>query len=104
MIKFRQDCDYALLVPTSMGVRLTPADGQGFHCSKTFTMEVTSAESNVASVSAYLGLPVKEVAAVVDAPVETVRTRLKRALTALRTALEADARTPKAGIHNEVVA
>ena len=59
MITFRKDAQYALLVPTSMGVRLTPADGQGFHCSKTFTMEVTSAESNVASVSSYLGLPVK---------------------------------------------
>lgn len=40
----------------------------------------------------YLGLPVKEVAEVVDAPLETVRTRLKRAMAALRSALEADAR------------
>jgi 2-dehydro-3-deoxygluconokinase len=59
MIEFRQDSKYALLVPTSMGVRLTPANAQGFHCSKTCFMQVTSAESNVASVSSYLGLPVK---------------------------------------------
>jgi 2-dehydro-3-deoxygluconokinase len=66
MIEFRKDCRYALLVPTSMGVRLTPASGQGVHCSKTFVMEVTSAESNVASVSSYLGLPVKVLTAFVE--------------------------------------
>jgi 2-dehydro-3-deoxygluconokinase len=65
MITFREGAKYALLVPTSMGVRLTPANGQGFHCSKTFTMEVTSAESNVASVSSFLGLPVKVLTAFV---------------------------------------
>jgi 2-dehydro-3-deoxygluconokinase len=48
-----------------MGVRLTPANGQGVHCSKTFLMEVTSAESNVASVSSFLGLPVKVLTAFV---------------------------------------
>jgi len=54
----------------------------------------------------YLGMSVKEVADAVDAPVETVRSRLKRALTALRGALEADARTSTLGSHaaNEVVA
>jgi 2-dehydro-3-deoxygluconokinase len=54
-----------MLVPTSMGVRLTPAGGQGFHCSTSFTIQVTSAESNVASVSSYLGLPVKVLTAFV---------------------------------------
>ena len=49
-ITFRQDAKYALLVPTSMGLRLTPADGQPFHCSDTFKMQVTSAETNVASI------------------------------------------------------
>ena len=58
-IEFRKDCDYSLIVPTSMGVRLTPANGQPVHCSQTFLMHATSAESNVASVSSYLGLPVK---------------------------------------------
>ncbi len=56
---------YALLVPTSMGIRLTPADSQPFHCSDTFKMQATSAESNVASVSSYLGLPVKVLTAFV---------------------------------------
>ena len=41
----------------------------------------------------YLGMPVKDVAEAVGAPVETVRSRLKRALAVLRGALEADART-----------
>ncbi|MHC4637359.1 MAG: sugar kinase [Planctomycetota bacterium] len=58
-IEFRQDCAYSLLVPTSMGVRITPVSGQPVHCSQTFVMQATSAESNVASISAYLGLPVK---------------------------------------------
>jgi 2-dehydro-3-deoxygluconokinase len=58
-IELRPDCDYALLVPTSMGVRLTAANGQPMHCSDTFTMQATSAETNVASVSSYLGLRVK---------------------------------------------
>jgi len=58
-IKLRTDCDYALLVATSMGVRLTPVDAQPFHCSRTFIMQATSAETNVASVASYLGLPVK---------------------------------------------
>ena len=58
-IALRKDCAYALLVPTSMGIRLTPANGQPVHCSSSFHLQVTSAESNVASVSSYLGLPVK---------------------------------------------
>ncbi len=64
-IELRKDTTYSLLVPTSMGVRLTPANGQPMHCSDTFTMQATSAESNVASVSAYLGLPVKVLTAFV---------------------------------------
>jgi len=58
-IEFRQDCAYSLLVPTSMGVRITPVNGQPVHCSNTFLLQATSAESNVASVCSYLGLPVK---------------------------------------------
>ena len=59
MIELKTNCKYALVFPTSMGVRLTPPDGQPFHCSDTFRMYATSAESNVGSVSSYLGLPVK---------------------------------------------
>jgi 2-dehydro-3-deoxygluconokinase len=58
-IALKQNCRYALLVPTSMGIRLTPANGQPVHGSSTFSVQVTSAESNVASVVSYLGLPVK---------------------------------------------
>jgi 2-dehydro-3-deoxygluconokinase len=58
-LELRPDCTYALLVPTSMGVRLTPADGQPLHCSTTLTMQATSAETNVASICSYLGLRVK---------------------------------------------
>jgi len=50
---------YSLLVPTSMGLRLTPAGGQPVHSSDAYQLQVTSAESNVASISSYLGLPVK---------------------------------------------
>jgi 2-dehydro-3-deoxygluconokinase len=58
-IELKKDCRYAMLVPTSMGARLIPDNGQPFYCSRRFTLEVTSAETNVASVSSYLGLPVK---------------------------------------------
>jgi len=64
-IELRQNYQYALLVPTSMGVRLTPVNGQPVHCSDTFIMQATSAESNVASISSYLGLPVKVLTAFV---------------------------------------
>lgn len=64
-IKLKDNCKYALLVPTSMGVRLTPADGQPFHSSDTFKMTASSAETNVASISSYLGLPVKVLTAFV---------------------------------------
>jgi 2-dehydro-3-deoxygluconokinase len=61
---------YSLLVPTSMGIRLTPVGSQPFHCSDTFKMQATSAESNVASVASYLGMPVKILTAFVkDSPV-----------------------------------
>ncbi len=58
-ILLKQNCKYALLVPTSMGIRITPENGQPVHASDTFKMQATSAETNVASISSYLGLPVK---------------------------------------------
>jgi 2-dehydro-3-deoxygluconokinase len=69
-IALRGRHQYALLIPTSMGVRLTPLDGQPFHCSERFHLQVTSAESNVASIASYLGLPVKVLTTFVkDSPV-----------------------------------
>ena len=59
MIQLKQGAKYALVAPTSMGVRITPSSRAPVHVSDTFNMQVTSAESNVASVSSYLGLPVK---------------------------------------------
>ncbi len=55
----KENARYDLLIPTSMGVRLTPHHGQPFHVASDFNLQVTSAESNVASVCSYLGLPVK---------------------------------------------
>ncbi|MCH6257076.1 sugar kinase [Puniceicoccaceae bacterium K14] len=59
MIELKKDFKYSLVIPTSMGIRLTPVNGQPFHCSDTLKMQATSAESNVGSVSSFLGLPVK---------------------------------------------
>lgn len=58
-MNLKQKCKYALLVPTSMGVRITPINGQPVHASDQYKMYATSAETNVASISSYLGLPVK---------------------------------------------
>lgn len=58
-MKLRTDATWALVVPTSMGVRITPDDRQPVHISDRYTMQATSAESNVVSVSSHLGLPVK---------------------------------------------
>lgn len=57
--KLRKDCKYAMIVPTSMGVRITPAMRQPVHVSDTYIMQATSAESNVLSISSSLGLPCK---------------------------------------------
>src|SRR5512137_46133 len=58
-IELKKNCAWSLVVPTSMGVRISPLNGQPVHCSDAFFMQATSAETNVASVASYLGLPVK---------------------------------------------
>jgi 2-dehydro-3-deoxygluconokinase len=69
-IRLRKDYAYSLLVPTSMGVRITPVNHQPVHCSDTFFMQATSAETNVASIASYLGLPVKVLTTFVkDSPI-----------------------------------
>jgi 2-dehydro-3-deoxygluconokinase len=53
-----------------MGARITPINGQPVYCSNKFILQATSAESNVASVSSYLGLPVKVLTTFVkDSPI-----------------------------------
>ena len=47
---------YDLITATSMGVRITPADRQPVGIGNHYTMQATSAESNVLNVSASLGL------------------------------------------------
>jgi 2-dehydro-3-deoxygluconokinase len=69
-MELRKEYKWALLAPTSMGARLTPVSGQPVHVSDTFRMQATSAESNVLTVSASLGLPVMVITSFVkDSPI-----------------------------------
>lgn len=69
-IQLKKEFKYSLLVPTSMGVRITPVNGQPVHCSNLYEMHATSAETNVASIASFLGLPVKVLTAFVkDSPI-----------------------------------
>ncbi len=69
-LELKKDYKYSLIVPTSMGVRITPTNGQPVHSSDTYTMQATSAETNVASISSFLGLPVKVLTVFVkDSPI-----------------------------------
>ena len=56
-MKLRENYKYALVVPTSMGVRICPPDGQPVYSSEMFRMQVTSAETNVASISSHGRFP-----------------------------------------------
>ncbi len=64
-MEFRKASKYAIVVPSSMGVRITPLDRQPVHIADLFRMQATSAETNVISVAAALGLPVKVLTAFV---------------------------------------
>ncbi|MDR1154620.1 MAG: sugar kinase [Bacteroidales bacterium] len=64
-IQLKKDARWAMVVPSSMGVRITPPDGQPAYSGDIFRMQATSAETNVASISSYLGLPVKVLTAFV---------------------------------------
>ncbi len=69
-VDLKKDFKYSLIVPTSMGVRITPLNGQPVHSTDTYTMQATSAETNVASISSFLGLPVKVLTVFVkDSPI-----------------------------------
>jgi 2-dehydro-3-deoxygluconokinase len=58
-MKLKKDYTYDLVIPTSMGIRITPADRQPVHMSTLYTMQATSAESNVGNISSSLGLCVR---------------------------------------------
>lgn len=62
----RTDARWSIVVPTSMGIRITPENRQGVHVSDRFLMQATSAEANVAAVSSYLGEPAKVLTAFVE--------------------------------------
>ncbi len=69
-LQLKGEFEWALLVPTSMGVRITPVNGQPVHASELFQMYATSAETNVASIASYLNLPVKVLTTFVkDSPI-----------------------------------
>lgn len=65
-MELRHDARWSLVVPTSMGVRITPENRQPVHTADRYHMQVTSAESNVASVVSYLGEPTKILTAFVE--------------------------------------
>lgn len=70
MLQLKRECKYSLIVASSMGVRITPVNAQPVHSSKIFEMQATSAETNVASISSSLGLPVKVLTTFVkDSPI-----------------------------------
>lgn len=58
-MKLNEAARWSLVCPTSMGVRITPEDRQPVHTSDRYFMQATSAETNVLSVSSFLGLPTK---------------------------------------------
>ena len=56
---FKKEATYAMVVPSSMGVRITPVNRQPVHTSDMFIMRASSAETNVISIAAALGLKTK---------------------------------------------
>ena len=54
-LQIRDHCRYAVACVTSMGVRITPADRMAVQSSNQFTMQATSAETNVLNVASSLG-------------------------------------------------
>jgi 2-dehydro-3-deoxygluconokinase len=72
-IELKNNFKYSLVVPTSMGIRITPQNGQPVQSSDLFRMQATSAETNVASIPSYLGLPVKVLTTFVkDSPIAQI--------------------------------
>ena len=71
-LKKKEDARWDLVAPTSMGVRLAPDGRQQVSRSYHFTMQATSAESNVLSVPAALGQRTEALTAFVkDSPISS---------------------------------
>ncbi|QLQ15621.1 MAG: sugar kinase [Micropruina sp.] len=72
-MELREDAKWSLVVPTSMGVRITPENRGPVHTGDRFLLQATSAESNVASVVSYLGEPTLVLTAFVQgSPISTL--------------------------------
>jgi 2-dehydro-3-deoxygluconokinase len=70
MLKLRPNSKTAIMTASSMGLRLTPPNGQPFHTADSLDVQVTSAETNVVSVASHLGMPAKVLSKFVkDSPV-----------------------------------
>ncbi|MGO4956118.1 PfkB family carbohydrate kinase [Luteococcus sp. Sow4_B9] len=65
-MKLREDAQWSMVVPTSIGVRITPENRQSVHVSDRYIMQATSAEANVASIASHLGEPTKVLTAFVE--------------------------------------
>jgi len=55
-LKLRENCKYGIAAPTSMGVRITPANGAPVHTSSAYYMQATSAETNAVNIASSLGI------------------------------------------------
>lgn len=79
MLNLRKNAIYDLVVPTSMGLRMTPINHQPVNTATTYELQATSAESNVLSVCASLGLRTKVLTAFVkDHPFSSfIKTQLR---------------------------
>lgn len=67
---FREDAQWVLVAPTSIGIRITPMNRQPAHTARQWEMQATSAESNVLGVAASLGMGTKVLTAFVkDSPI-----------------------------------
>ncbi len=54
-MKVRKNCKYAVACVSSMGLRITPENRMAVHNSNRFTLQATSAETNVLNVTSSLG-------------------------------------------------
>ena len=70
MFNVKQGYKYAVVSPTSMGVRITPENRQPVHTSVNYFMQATSAETNVLNIPASLSMNTLALTAFVkDSPI-----------------------------------